>query len=477
VRDADLLAQLPAAARDAFARAIALRDVAPGDSMAAANAAVGAAGVPQCPPSPVIHALPSTFDGVQRAALEYSAIHDLVLWPYPCPSVAKTRRRWLGVDPAGVLESRLVEIEHDGTRTTEPLWRALQLAGAWQRQAAILDSLSLEDALRALDELYGDGSGYRVKADPFFAQGSLRLFRELRGEGREWAIERADALAADPAAAQRAGVRPYVFLALVRASVPIEPRWDALFPNLMGATKEFLIECASAIPEGRRASAVGPHLRSTPWAPDLVSAFPTEAMARALLDGVEPRSDRWTHLIEKLREVGLGHPEIGALVERIVATTPEPIELFVTRTLAPKRASQLTDVEREQVRALGRGHDGNDLDADARLADDASETSFRALLELRTIARADGAPLYEAVIYLGGDAGVVFRAGTTDEVAWLSQGGVVLSHGDDGLRLALQNVLGPRASRLPRRKPVPQKSAREEPARRKPASRSKKPPR
>jgi len=52
--------------------------------------------------------------------------------------------------------------------------------------------------------------------------------------------------------------------------------------------------------------------------------------------------------------------------------------------------------------------------------------------------------LYDTFQYLV-DAGVIFRAGTTEEIGWRSQGGVVLKERNDALRVALQTALGPKA--------------------------------
>ena len=115
-------------------------------------------------------------------------------------------------------------------------------------------------------------------------------------------------------------------------------------------------------------------------------------------------------------------------------------------------ADALSPLEQEQLRIGGRGYDEQDLDATARLADDNSETSFKGTLRLRSISDESGAALYDAVLYL--DAGAIFQAGTTVEVGWLSQGGVVLKEPNDALRTALQVAVGPTAvRRKPKAKP------------------------
>jgi hypothetical protein len=121
----DLLAKLPPAARDAFARAMAVRETDFQESNDWAGKALSAVGIPGTTPGHEVYPPASSYDDVQRAALAFSAIHDFAPWPYACPSVARVRRRWLGIEDGGVLESERVELEHDGIKTTEPLWRGI----------------------------------------------------------------------------------------------------------------------------------------------------------------------------------------------------------------------------------------------------------------------------------------------------------------------------------------------------------------
>ncbi len=406
----DLLAKLPRAARGAFARALA----APRDDHKVRNAqtaiAWDAVGIPKGELGYPVHELPTSFDEVQRAALELSARNDLGAFPYACPAAPNTLRAWLGLEP-GVLETLLV----DG----EPLWRALQKARAVDRQVAILDALSCDVALRALGELYTTGFGYRINTMPLLPNGKLRVLRDLKDEGRAWALAQADAMRDVPKFGS--ALRAFVFLALVRAEVPIEPRWDWFYPSVPGAPKELLFECARAIPEERRAAVLGPRLQSIPWAIEMIAEFKSAPLARALLDSNEANSLRWTYLVEQLRALGEKHPAIAAVVESAVAAAPKPIELRVTRVAKPTRAKQLTPLEREQLRIGVRGMDGEDLDAEQRLG----EGCTPGWLEIRNIAGASGEPLYDALLYAA-DSGAIFRAGTTEEVGWRVQGGVEL---------------------------------------------------
>ncbi len=86
-------------------------------------------------------------------------------------------------------------------------------------------------------------------------------------------------------------------------------------------------------------------------------------------------------------------------------------------------AGGLSPIEREQLRAAGRLYDGEDLDAEARLADDdQEETSFRGFCTLWRVVDGDE-PRYDAWLYQV-DSGTFFRAGTTEVVAEVIQFGL-----------------------------------------------------
>ncbi|GAB3824353.1 hypothetical protein ACFPIJ_63245 [Dactylosporangium cerinum] len=86
-------------------------------------------------------------------------------------------------------------------------------------------------------------------------------------------------------------------------------------------------------------------------------------------------------------------------------------------------AGGLSPIEREQLRAAGRLYDGEDLDAEARLADDDhDEASFRGFCTLWRVV--DGAEArFDAWLYQV-DSGTIFRAGTTEVVAEVIQFGL-----------------------------------------------------
>ena len=142
------------------------------------------------------------------------------------------------------------------------------------------------------------------------------------------------------------------------------------------------------------------------------------------------------------------------------------------------RPPQVSKVQREQLRFAGKEFDGQDLDAEERLAVDGGESSFAGLIQFRTIADAKGKPVYDALLFMG-DAGIVFETGTTERVGALSEGELVV--GDRTLREALHRVLyapAPLSVReLPKKKRTAKPAAPKKKAAPKPAPKKKAAPR
>lgn len=86
----------------------------------------------------------------------------------------------------------------------------------------------------------------------------------------------------------------------------------------------------------------------------------------------------------------------------------------------------LTPIERDQLRVAGKLYDGEDLAVEVRLVpvapDDYMEGSFGDSCTLWRVVDGD-AVRYDAWFYMG-DAGTLFRAGTSDDVACVIQGGL-----------------------------------------------------
>jgi hypothetical protein len=466
----DDLATLPEAARAAIESALACADPSSTEAVEHTRRAFAAVDFPVLDPQRPVYPLPASLTAPQRTLVALAAAHDLRTAGYAFPGHAAAQRRWLGLEPGGALETVTVDVENVGP---QPLWRALQLAPDIQPFLAILDGLPVEVALRALGELLTGRCTPRGAILPCYAVSNmignvylrgrflsaLRLVKDLRGEARDWAIAKAELCAGDlgPLPGWASRCRPssteprlhaYIYLALMRAGVPIKREWEPLFPSVTEVSEELLMDCIQALPPERRGPFLRPIAQYMPgvrWL-RVIEAFPSEDLARGMLEWRPPNSQGWQWTIDSLRTLGKTHPILLETAEAVVAETPEPIDLFVTRIAKPATVDELSDLQKEQLRIAGKGYDEQDLPASARLAADDSEASFLGYLEFREIVDATGKPLFDALL-LNVDAGVVFEAGTTKERGSVVQGGVVLQPPDPAMKEAVQIAVGPKPKR------------------------------
>lgn len=243
-REDELVASLPAEAQGPLRQALSSPDPKSKEAAESLKAALKAVGFPEGR----VYPLPASLTAPQRALAEVLAYRDgFSVYPAAMPAFA-LRRRWLGLEPGGVLESEEVDVE--GRRV--PLWHGMQLAGFdYARMGALLNALPADRALRAYSELYP--FGYNLDANSLFTHGKLRYPAELHGEGRAWAVEQAERWSKEQNLNRALPMRWLVFTALVRAQVPLEPAWDVLLPLGEAALTRELVR---AIPPERRAAAV-----------------------------------------------------------------------------------------------------------------------------------------------------------------------------------------------------------------------------
>ena len=232
-----------------------------------------------------------------------------------------------------------------------------------------------------------------------------------------------------------------VFLALARVGrAAIDPRFDRLLPVPSGEPwlGQAVEECLAALPEPRRAAAmrsavqrergtvaVGAGLRVLPRFPDVeiaehvIRESKTCEIAPYTLSRVRP----------KLEKLAKKHPQ---LAPALGGKAPALLEVLSARS--PSSVGEIGPIERAQLELAGRKHDGKRVAADKRFGpDDGSETSFGSTILFATLGD-NGAPRYDAVLF-GGDAGSVFRHGTTTEIATRIQGSVEARNPDLAARL------------------------------------------
>lgn len=233
------------------------------------------------------------------------------------------RRRWLGLDPAREIDEDLTFML-DGNERTEPAWRAILLLEAAGADCdALLAKVSIAERLAMWGAVkLAKPEDFDLKAEWFFDD---RFIETMGAEGGAWAKAYADEFLAAPEPRQKDALWP-IFMALIRARIPIEPRWDALFPLGFGAHHECLIECIAAVPEERRVAAIlGAYYReplttSVKAVFDLLPIVPDPAIAQLVLRSIPLMSEPENIVIRRLKDAARSSPAVLAVIETFEAS-------------------------------------------------------------------------------------------------------------------------------------------------------------
>jgi hypothetical protein len=387
---------------------------------------------------------PARFDASTRTLLVLLAELGLGLHKYPVYSNAGWLREWLGLDPPGAL-FRVVDDE--GTPRTR--LEAIRRRQATGEIDAYVRAIPTGERVEILAALLRAGQDLRVSNARALLHEALRLLDAGAGEWARAAIERLspeDRVTRETLELERA-----VFMALARANVPIEPRWDPLVPISYGtATRWIMEECLGAVSPERRAAAVLARLaRCDPGfeypllaALEVLELVPDVSIARWVYERRDEHS-KPSEIVDRLRGLGATHADILALVS---SPEPAPALVPVEQTLD---APALDDVARRQLEIASERYDGGARTAASILAGEGDEAITPASIRRFALLR-DGNPAYDAWLYMG-DAGVVFRGCSTDAIADIVQGGVECS--DAKLRGELRSAIAV-ARDLPRAAPA-----------------------
>jgi hypothetical protein len=399
--------------------------------------------------------VPTELTPVQRALVELLAyVDDAQLyffdtaWQVFClPETAGNRRRWLGIDPGGVLE---LPMDVDNAKRSVPTWHAVQRAAYTTKGLkAFFDALPPPRRLELLGELFpaSYGLGFITERPHAFI-----TFTDLKDEGGAWARSYADTLLGLTPETWRAStqLRLVLFLALARARVHVEPRWEPLFP-LLGQPVHLpaMRECLSGVAPERREATVLAAMRDDTLFDTMTGALallpdvPSAKLARALLDRAEAN---WLPtLTAALEALGARHADILETLNAFRSTqNTTSVALECGPPSRPKGGDRLSAMQQKQLRAFGRAYDGDDLTAKQRLAPgkDVESGSFAGALEIVPILDAKTRkPLFDAFLTI--DSGSIFKAGTTTEVAAIIQGGLEQCK-DPALQAALTKALATR---------------------------------
>jgi len=178
--------------------------------------------------------------------------------------------------------------------------------------------------------------------------------------------------------------------------------------------------------------------------------------ARAIIDSLDKlTSEEVFAAFEELDQ--LPSDVVRAALEGATGPAPDPELLddairrahgFPARALRLRKVAVTKDadifdlgpVAEQQLRLAGKSWDGRDLEPEQRL-DGEVEDSFAGTLEHHVLADArgpDAPPLFDVLLYAG-DAGTIFRAGTTEIVGAIAYGIVEMK--DRRSRVAIQQAL------------------------------------
>lgn len=436
--------ELPPAAIAAFRKV----DLASWDNAEPIFAAFAAVGYPDQSVAPRADSLTPAQRAVAELVTELDLNSRLNEIDQKMPRKRADRRRWLGLDPAGPLE-RMISFQLDGTKRTEPVWRAVRLL---QEKDDDDDGTRVEKLVASLPiarrlELWGAVNlswpeVWNLSEWVFFDYNSTpSLAGKLRAEGRSWAPAYADGWLAALAKGDIQNKEPPLlpFLALVRAKIPIEPRWDALLP--IGS--KHASECVKAIPKERRAAAVLSAMRNMhpgyalKAGVELLPLVPDPAIAQQVIDNIPKSIQGPREVFKRLTEAAGKHADVLAVIKAAQRKKPKPIQLTTTSLRAPRAGFSALD--EKQLRAAGKLYFGKVWPLTTLLSKDRHcEESLLHLLEYRSLANAAGKHVYDAWEYAG-DSGTIFAAGTTRVVAEVVQGSVECD--DEALRDAVDDAL------------------------------------
>lgn len=401
--------------------------------------------------------LASELDPGQRAVLELLAeVRGPLLNGWPVHAAAWLRRRWLGIDPPGVIGS---PIEWQGEQL--PLIHVLRELSRAQRDdeaRSLVASLELTRRIEVLVDLELapldiDMFGRSTLVSEISVELGGVIDERLADAARAAADRLLDAYAGDHHVGERPtgklaeGVAMMVFTALVAGRAPIEERHDALLRLSWGDFGDATLRNIAAIPEARRESAVLAAMDEV--------AFPNHRLRIArlilphhpfasLLKGVLATLDRLDNPAAALRELGEiaeQHPELASIVHAAREHQPAAPILKVAEILDPVTLADLDPIARRQLEIANRLYGGSEMIAEDILAqtdDEADEVINPRFVQRRRIVDESGQPAYDAWLY-NVDSGTVFRAGTEEVVAEVIQFGLETS--DPALRIALPDAL------------------------------------
>ncbi len=372
--------------------------------------------------------LATELDPLQRALVLSLADLNTLSWD-PLPSRAAMRRRWLELDPPGVLESP-VAFEVQGMPRTEPLWRALTLLREQPEaglEAALIDSLPLERQLGLLEEVDTSGDEPYGIAWPWLEA----VWKPTDASVKKWGAQFlpwAQKILSGTDRPVPEHVCAPVLAILLESNEPLPPELDAAIPSFGRDLNSLVERSLSALPEERKlpqllrlfaehfgpGEILEPGLRQFMALPDprlhkllkkQFSEYPTARHKAALktLNGLAPTN----------KSQALQKPRVRKL--------PEDLLFFDD---AVSLTTALSEVLVAQIVATGEAYFGRKRTLAQLLSERAAEgNTFFGNIACFTVAAEKKVAVLDYV-HVMGDSGLVFLSGTTDVVGTIVQGGI-----------------------------------------------------
>ncbi|GAB4198687.1 MAG: hypothetical protein OHK0013_08170 [Sandaracinaceae bacterium] len=405
--------------------------------------------------------LASTLGGEQRLVAEALAfVPGLPLERWPLYRASWLARRWLGLEPGGVLFAE-VEVELDGVRHRWPLLHALRtLVRRGPAQAeAFLATLPWSTKVAVLALVHGAPEDVYASALTAATEKTIRQCVAppgpvdvlLLSAVAEEILARATAPFV-PGEQTRGGPNEKVAMlllgALVAGGVPLEPRHDALLRLGFGIFEPVTRRAIAAIaPERRDAAlvaALGRMLHDVDRA-RVGTLYLDEHPLPGFVDAViaaAGRTDAPKKALAALAPAAAAHPIVASRLAQERARLEGLPTWRVAERVDPIVADALGPLHRRQLEILEARYAGRHASSDVILArtgkGDDDEGILPAHTARLTIVDDRGVPRFDAWLAMG-DAGVVFETGTERVVAEIIQGGV--ESADRTLRLSLPDVL------------------------------------
>jgi len=366
--------------------------------------------------------LPEDLDETQRVLATLTAELDVEPHAFAIPTRRWSRRRWLGIDPPGVLEK---QVRWEGREL--PIWRVLVELDELEQDEAEAGAEKLFATLEPTERVrvWGESALGAYRGFDFLVKASLE---DVDGSLGAWAVEMADRLPERRFKMVQDAELRMVWAGLVRGGVTIEERWDALFPRpgRLGAKhRREVLSWLEAIPEDRRGGALAAaHRRgfassSVPAALSVVEAHPYPDFVEMIIEradelggGIGPSRRK---ALETLVAMTRKAPAVRARAKEALAALGEGVVLKCAKAFRPKGWDDLDEPRTAQMK-----HCEKMWSVNWGPLEGSEETTGFEYTSVFHVNDENDEPLFDVVLMMDED-GSVFRAGTMEEVGYMVQ--------------------------------------------------------